>query len=90
MNGDISIKVARIIPMAWPVALGSGGETLEDPDETALMRVAALGNLKDVQQLLSAEPAKVNAMDQGGQSALILACQTPKPNFDVVKALVAA
>src|SRR5271165_1519117 len=25
MNGDISIKVARIIPIAWPVELGRGG-----------------------------------------------------------------
>ncbi len=91
INGDIGIKVARIIPMAWPVALGSGGETLEDPDETALMRAAAVGNLKDVQQLLVAEAAtSVNALDQGGQSALILACQNPKSNLDVVKALVAA
>src|ERR1700730_13025071 len=35
MNGELNIKVARIIPIAWPIGLGSGGETLGDPDETA-------------------------------------------------------
>ncbi|MFZ0773712.1 MAG: ankyrin repeat domain-containing protein [Candidatus Sulfotelmatobacter sp.] len=91
MNGDVSVKVARIIPIAWPVELGSGGETLEDPDETALMRAAAQGDLKAVKQQLSATTgAGVNALDQGGQSALILACQSPKTNPDVVKALIAA
>jgi Ankyrin repeats (3 copies) len=91
MNGDIAIKVARIVPVAWPVALGTGGETLEDPDETAMMRVAALEDLKSLQQLLSA-PAKpdVNALDQSGQTALIFACKSPKANPDVVKALLAA
>ena len=34
--------------------------------------------------------AGVNALDQGGQSALILACQNPKTSPDVVKALIAA
>jgi len=91
MNGDVSVKVARLVPIAWPVALGSGGETLEDPDETALMRAAVQGDLKVVQQLLSAgAAANVNALDQGGQSALILACQNQKPNPNVVKALIAA
>ena len=91
MNGDIGVKVARIIPIAWPIALGSGGETLEDPDETALMRAAAQEDLKAVQQLLSAvTSANVNALDQGGQTALILACQNPKAKPDVVKALLAA
>jgi ankyrin repeat protein len=32
----------------------------------------------------------VNALDQGGQTALILACQNPKASPDVVKALLAA
>ena len=91
MNGDISVKVAKIIPIAWPVALGSGGETLEDPDETPLMRAAVQGDLKTVRQLLSeTTSAGVNALDQGGQSALILACQNPKTSPDVVKALIAA
>jgi hypothetical protein len=91
MNGDIEVKIVRIIPIAWPVALGSGGETLEDPDETALMRAAAQEDLKTVQQLLSAATStNVNALDQGGQTALILACQNPKASPDVVKALLAA
>jgi hypothetical protein len=91
MNGDLSIKLARIIPIAWPVALGSGGEILEDPDETDLMRAAAKGDLKTLQQLLSAPGhANVNALDQGGQTALILACQSPKPNPAVIQALIAA
>ncbi|MFZ0417310.1 MAG: ankyrin repeat domain-containing protein [Candidatus Sulfotelmatobacter sp.] len=91
MNGDVNVKVARIIPIAWPVDLGSGGETLEDPDETALMRAAVEGDLKAVKQLLSdATVANVNSLDQGGQSALILACQNPRTNPDVVKALLAA
>ena len=91
MNGDIGIKVARLIPVAWPVALGSGGETLEDPDETALMRAADEQDLKTLQQLLSASSgADVNALDQGGQTALIFACRNPKARADVVNALLAA
>jgi hypothetical protein len=91
MNGDVNVKVARIVPIAWPVGLGSGGETLEDPDETALMRAAVQGDLKSVKQLLAgATSATVNSLDQGGQSALILACQNSKTNPEVVKALLAA
>jgi hypothetical protein len=91
MNGELNIKVARIIPIAWPVDLGSGGETLEDPDETALMRASVAGDLKTVQEQLAASPAaNVNELDQGGQSALILACQTPRPSPKVVQALIAA
>jgi hypothetical protein len=91
MNGDISVNVVRLIPAAWPIALGSGGETLEDPDDSALMRAASQEDLKVVQSLLSAATrAEVNALDQGGQTALILACQNPKANADVVKALLAA
>jgi predicted anti-sigma-YlaC factor YlaD len=91
MNGDLSIKLARILPVAWPVALGSGGEILEDPDETDLMRTAAHGDLKGLQHLLAITPhSNVNALDQGGQTALILACQNPKADAEVVKALIAA
>jgi ankyrin repeat protein len=94
MNGDIGVKVVRIIPIAWPINLGSGGETLEDPDETDLMRAAAREDLKAVQQLLSAAAVNVsvgvNSLDQSGQTALILACRNPKANPDVVKALLAA
>ena len=91
MNGDVNVKVARIIPIAWPVALGSGGETLEDPDQTSLMRAAAQGDLTTVKQLLTgATSASVNSLDQGGQSALILACQNPKTNPEVVKVLLAS
>jgi hypothetical protein len=96
MNGDVNIKVARIIPVAWPIALGSGGETLEDPDQTALMRAAVEGDLKTVKQLLEdasgnkTKSQDVDSLDQGGQSALILACQNPKINAEVVKALLAA
>ena len=101
MNGDIGIKVVRIVPIAWPIELGSGGETLDDPDETELMRAAAQEDLKTVQQLLSAAKGAnvnspgpnalgVNALDQTGQTALILACRNPKANPDVVKALLAA
>ncbi|MGA8216659.1 MAG: ankyrin repeat domain-containing protein [Candidatus Sulfotelmatobacter sp.] len=101
MNGDIGIKVVRIIPIAWPIELGRGGETLEDPDETELMRAAAQEDLKAVQRLLPAATGArvnapgvnalgVNALDQTGQTALILACQNPKANPDVVRALLAA
>jgi hypothetical protein len=91
MNGSIGVKVVRIIPMAWPIALGSGGETLEDPDETELMRAAANEDLTAVKQLLSAAKASnVNALDQSGQTALILACQNPKTDPGVVKALLAS
>jgi uncharacterized protein len=93
MNGDVGVKVARVIPIAWLIALGSGGETLEDPDETPLMRAAVQGDLTTVHQLLTGpNSANVNALDQGGQSALILACQRGdlKTNADMVKALIAA
>jgi hypothetical protein len=101
MNGNIGLKVVRIIPIAWPVELGRGGETLEDPDETALMRAAAQGDLKTVKLLLSVATGAnvnavgvnvlgVNALDQTGQTALILACQNLKANSEVVKALLAA
>lgn len=91
MNGDIAIKVVRIIPIAWPIKLGSIGETLQDPDETDLMRAAAGEDLKTVQKLLSAATgSNVNALDQSGQTALILACENPNANADVVKALLAA
>jgi hypothetical protein len=91
MNGNVAVRVVRILPMAWPVALGSGGETLEDPDETPLMRAAVQEDLKTVQQLLSGTGrANVNALDQGAQTALILACRNPKANPEVIKALLAA
>jgi hypothetical protein len=91
MNGDVSVKVTRIIPVAWPVGLGGDGETLEDPDQTALMRAAAQGDVNMVRQLLAeGTAAGVNALDQGGQSALMLACQNPKTSPDLVKALIAA
>ncbi len=106
MNGDIDIKVVRIIPIAWPVELGRGGETFEDPDETELMRAAAQQDLSTVQRLLSSPAATganaasknavgvntlgVNALDQTGQTALIIACQGLKANPEVVKALLAA
>jgi hypothetical protein len=91
MNGEVSLKVARIVPVAWPVGLGSGGESFEDPDQTALMRAAGQGDVKTVKQLLaSATTTEVNSLDQGGQSALILACQSPNGNPEVVKALIAA
>ena len=106
MNGDIGVKVVRIIPIAWPIDLGSGGETLEDPDETDLMRAAAQEDLKAVQSLLSPATGAggnglginalsvnalgVNSLDQTGQTALILACRSPKANPEVVKALLAA
>jgi len=91
MNGDVGVKVVPIIPIAWPIDLGSGGETLADPDETELMRAAAKQDLKAVQRILSAAPKPdVNALDQTGQTALILACQNPKASSDVVKALLTA
>ena len=91
MNGDVGVKVVSIIPIAWPIDLGSGGETLEDPDETELMRAASKQDLNAVQRLLSTAPKPdVNALDQTGQTALILACQNPKASSDVVKALLAA
>jgi len=55
------------------------------------MRAAVEGDLKVVKQLLAdATAANVNSLDQGGQSALILACQNPRTNPEVVKALLAA
>jgi Ankyrin repeats (3 copies) len=91
MNGDIGIKVVRGIPITWPIGLGGEDDTFEDPDETALMQAAEQQDLKTLQQLLStATLAEVNALDQNGQTALILACRNPKASRDVVKALLAA
>jgi hypothetical protein len=101
MNGDVGITVVRILPIAWPIALGSGGETLEDPDQTELMRAAAQEDLQAVRRILSVATGPnvgtssvstlgVNALDQTGETALILACQNPKANPEVVKALLAA
>jgi hypothetical protein len=91
MNGDIGITVVRAIPIAWPVALVSEAEGFQDPDETSLMRAADQQDLKTLQQLLTtASRADVNALDQGGQTALILACRNPKANSEIVKALLAA
>lgn len=91
MNGDVPLKVVRFIPVAWPVDLGSGGETLEDPDQTELMRAASQEDLTAVQRLLAAAvKPNVNALDQTGQTALILACENPRANPDVVKALLTA
>jgi Ankyrin repeats (3 copies) len=91
MNGDLGITVVRVVPIAWPIGLGSGGETLEDPDETVLMRAAEQQDLSTLQQLLSASTrSDVNALDQGGQTALILACRNPRANPAVVRALLAA
>jgi Ankyrin repeats (3 copies) len=91
MNGNISLRMVRIIPIAWPVAIGSCEDTFEDPDQTALMRAAAREDLTAVKQILSsATDANVNALDQAGQTALILACQNPSANPRVVEALLAA
>jgi len=91
MNGDIDIHLARIVPVAWPVALGSAYESFDDPDQTPLMRAAAQEDLKAVQEILSTvSRADVNALDQGGQTALILACEKPKADPAVIKALLAA
>jgi hypothetical protein len=91
MNGSIAIKVVRVVPIAWPIELGSGGETLADPDQTELMRAASQEDLGTVQRLLSATvKPDVNALDQTGQTALILACENPKANAAVIKALLAA
>ncbi len=91
MNGDVGIKVTRVLPVAWPIALGSGSDTFEDPDETALMHAAEKEDLNTLRQLLpTSTKADVNALDQDGQTALIFACKNPRANPDVVKALLAA
>ena len=87
----MSASSRQNFPIAWPVALGSGGETLEDPDQTPLMRAAVSRRRENCKTILSAGPdASINSLDQGGQSALILACQNIKANPEVVKALLAA
>jgi Ankyrin repeats (3 copies) len=89
VKGHVGVTVVRVIPIAWPIALGREGETVEDPDETPLMQAAANGDTKEVQKLLAAG-ADVNARDQSGQTALIIACRTPHVPPELVKALVAA
>ena len=53
------------------------------------MRACAGSDIAAVQQLLSQPENSVNALDQGGDSALILACQNPRIKTDIVKALLA-
>lgn len=90
MNGEVAIHVVHGIPIAWPLQLGTGGETLEDPDETPLMRAADQQDVGTLRELLATGRAEVNALDQGGETALILACRSAKANPEVVKALLAA
>jgi len=89
VRGHVGVTVVRVIPIAWPIALGREGETLEDPDQTPLMQAAANGDTKGVQRLL-ASGSDVNARDQSGQTALIIACRTPHVPPELVKALLAA
>jgi ankyrin repeat protein len=89
VNGHIGVEVVRLIPIAWPIALGNEGESLEDPDETPLMQAADKGDLQAVQLALAAK-ADLNARDQDGQTALIHACRNPQASPALVKALLAA
>jgi len=91
MNGKVEVETVKILPIGWPIGVGSGGEALQDPDETPLMRAAQQQDLKTVQQLLSTvKAADVNALDQTGQTALMLACQNANASPEVIKALLAA
>jgi hypothetical protein len=89
VKGQVGVTVVRVVPIAWPIALGREGETVEDPDQTPLMQAAANGDIQEVKQQLAAG-ADVNARDQSGQTALIIACRTPHVPPDLVKALLAA
>jgi len=89
VKGHVGVTVVRVVPIAWPVALGREGETVEDPDQTPLMQAAAVGDIKKVKQVLAAG-ADVNARDQSGQTALIIACRMPHVPPELVKALLAA
>jgi hypothetical protein len=91
MNGNLNIKVTKVIPVVLPVTLGGEELALQDPDQTPLMKAVVAGDLNAVQQLLSDKSSvNINALDQGGETALILACQSPKPKPEIIKALLAA
>jgi hypothetical protein len=89
VRGHVGVTVVRVVPIAWPIGLGREGETAEDPDETPLMQAAVSSDVQRVKQLLAAG-ADVNARDQSGQTALIVACRTPHVPPALVKALLAA
>jgi hypothetical protein len=90
MNGEVDLRLARILPVVLPVSVAGDDLTLEDPDETPLMRASAAADLKTVRELVSVPDGNINALNQGGASALILACQNPKATAEVVRALLAA
>lgn len=89
INGDISVTVVRGVPIAWPLGLGGEGETIEDPDETALMQAIDKSDLNTVKQLITSG-TDINARDQDGQTALIRACRNPNANPPLIKVLLGA
>jgi Ankyrin repeats (3 copies) len=96
MNGSLRLRATRIVPVMFPFAPDGQELTLEDPDETSLMHAVAAGDLKVVEMLLGAndKPDKdsrdVDALNQSGETALILACKSPNMKAGIVKALLVA
>lgn len=89
VNGHIRLSVTRMLPVSWPITLGTESESLEDPDETPLMQAADKGDLQAVRKCLIAK-VDVNAHDQSGETALIHACRNPRATPALIAALLAA
>jgi hypothetical protein len=89
INGRVDVRVAGAIPVAIPIALGSGGDVIFDPDETPLMHAADRGNTEGVQHLL-ASALDINARDQKGETALIHACLRGNADPQLIRSLLLA
>jgi ankyrin repeat protein len=88
-RGQVEVTILRPLPYGYPTALGAGGIDIEDPDQTALMKAALTSNESEVDRLIS-NGENVNAKDQAGQGALLLACLSGNLSPHIVNKMISA